>query len=213
MGQLAHVVHHVEFEGVSIVEYFWTVFALVGIGRYIVEDLFGGGFCDVLVVVPDMHDSCRTGKEFAGTVRTGESLLFLLVAGIVRSVEVYHVSIVVLLADEPFVALLIGAVIRLLSGVVGHVLTEGLLASKELGANRALEANRNVRVFQGKVNSHRLHRGELPLALGTREVALATLPNGGQLFWRFNVVNDLLVPDSILIPHEESLAMVALVPF
>lgn len=122
-------------------------------------------------------------------------------------------AIVILLAYEPLVTLLIGTEERLFSGMVGHVIPQSLLVFEQFRANSALESNSNIRMFERKVNSHGLHRGELPVTLGTGEVTLATLPDGGQFLRSFNLVNDLFVPDSILVPHEEALAVITLVAF
>lgn len=66
------------------------------------------------MMVPDVHKPRHARQKFPVTTgkRTREPLLFLLIAGIIWSVEILHVTIVVLLPDEPLVTLLIGAVKR-----------------------------------------------------------------------------------------------------
>lgn len=130
------------------------------------------------MIVRHVDRTGRFGHQLPRTVGTREANLLLAVL-VIRSMHFFHMAVNVLLPDKSLITLITSE--RMLSGVVHHVLSERGLVLEQLGANRTFESNRNIRMFEGKVYSHGLHRRELPFTLGTREVTLTTFPYRRQL--------------------------------
>lgn len=157
-----------------------------------------------------MQRSGRLCQQRSRTVLASKPFLRFYASSF-RSVYLFQMPLHVLLANKSLIA--VDAPVRLVARMVRHVIPKRCFMLEQFGTNRAFESDRNFGMFESKMDSHRLHRGELSVAFGTREVTLSAFPNRWQFGRGFDAVNDLLVSNPILVSHEKPFALVTLVPF